>query len=104
MAEIVFIHGAGDSAAVWDHQGANLGAEHTVLALDLPGHGSRLAEQAHGDHQANAGEVARALEQAGLQRPVLVGHSMGGAVALSYALGAQTGGAGSIPQGSLRGL
>ena len=104
MAEILLIHGAGDSAAVWEHQLAGLGTVHHVVALDLPGHGARLGEQPHADHAANAAEVARALEQASMQRPVLVGHSMGGAVALTYVLGSETGGAGSIPQGSLRGL
>ncbi len=86
MAEVVLIHGAGDSAAVWDQQVAALGRAHRVLALDLPGHGRRRAEQAHTDHAANAAEVARALSQASMTAPVLVGHSMGGAVVLTYAL------------------
>jgi pimeloyl-ACP methyl ester carboxylesterase len=104
MAELVFIHGAGDSAAVWEGLLAGLAGEHAVVALDLPGHGARQREQAHADHSANAAEVARAIEQAGMQHPVLVGHSMGGAVALTYLLGSETGGAGSIPQGAVRGL
>lgn len=104
MAEIMFIHGAGDSAAVWERQLASLSGEHQLAAIDLPGHGARLAEQAHTDHTANAAELARALEGAGMQHPVLVGHSMGGAVALTYLLGSETAGAGSIPQGSVRGL
>jgi pimeloyl-ACP methyl ester carboxylesterase len=104
MAEILFIHGAGDSAAVWERQLATLGSQHHVVALDLPGHGARLGEQAHANHAANAAEVARALEAAGMQHPVLVGHSMGGAVALTYLLGSETAGTGSIPQGSVRGL
>ena len=104
MAEILFIHGAGDSAAVWERQLANLSGEHRVVAIDLPGHGTRLGEPAHSDHTANAAEVVRALEAAGIQHPVLVGHSMGGAVALTYLLGSATTGIGSIPQGSVRGL
>jgi pimeloyl-ACP methyl ester carboxylesterase len=104
MAELLFIHGAGDSAAVWEHQLAGFGGEHQVVAFDLPGHGARLGEEAHADHAANAAEVARALEAAGMQHPVLVGHSMGGAVALTYLLGSETAGAGSIPQGGVRGL
>ena len=104
MADVLLIHGAGDSAAVWEGQLAALADQHRLLALDLPGHGARLTEPAHADHAANAAEVARALEVAGMEHPVLVGHSMGGAVALTYALGSETGGAGSIPQGRLRGL
>jgi pimeloyl-ACP methyl ester carboxylesterase len=104
MADVLLIHGAGDSAAVWEAQVAALGGQHQLVALDLPGHGARLGEPAHADHAANAAEVARALEASGLKHPVFVGHSMGGAVALTYALGSETGGAGSIPQARLRGL
>jgi pimeloyl-ACP methyl ester carboxylesterase len=104
MADILFIHGAGDSAAVWEGVLARLGGGHRGVALDLPGHGARLGELAHADHATNATEVAHALETASMQHPVLVGHSMGGAVALSYLLGSETAGAGSIPQSGVRGL
>ena len=104
MAEIVFVHGAGDSAAIWEHQLGALGKQHRALALDLPGHGARLAEVSHAEHAANAAELARALEDAGMEHPVLVGHSMGGAVVLTYLLGSETRGAGSIPQGAVHGL
>jgi len=104
MAELLFIHGAGDSAAVWDGQLARLADTHQAIAIDLPGHGARLTEQAHADHSANAAEVARAMEAAHLQHPVLVGHSMGGGVALTYLLGSETAGTASIPQASVRGL
>jgi pimeloyl-ACP methyl ester carboxylesterase len=104
MAEIAFIHGAGDSAAIWEHQLAAFGppaAAHRVLALDLPGHGARQAERAHTDHTANAAEVERALQAAGMEHVVLVGHSMGGAVALTYALGGPDG---TAPPARLRAL
>jgi pimeloyl-ACP methyl ester carboxylesterase len=86
MADIVLIHGAGDSAAIWDRQVEALGRAHRLHALDLPGHGARQAESAHAEHSANAAEVSAALERAGIERAVVVGHSMGGAVALAYAL------------------
>ncbi len=86
MADVLLIHGAGDSAAIWRSQIAALGREHRLLALDLPGHGARLAEAAHADHAANAAEVERALAAAAIERAVVVGHSLGGAVALTYAL------------------
>ncbi len=102
MADVILIHGAGDSAAVWEHQIEALGREHRVVALDLPGHGARLAETARADHAANAAEVARAVADQGMRAPVLVGHSMGGAVALTYALNAATGDAeGDWPLGAL---
>jgi pimeloyl-ACP methyl ester carboxylesterase len=87
MADVLLIHGAGDSAAVWERQVGALGSAHRLIALDLPGHGARLAEPAHTDHAANAAEVERALAAAGIDRAVVVGHSLGGGVALTYALG-----------------
>ena len=46
MADVAFIHGAGDSDAVWEFQTAAVGGQHRLLALDLPGHGARLDEPA----------------------------------------------------------
>ncbi len=86
MTDLVFLHGGGDSAAVWDGQVAHFSSTANVCALDLPGHGSRLAERAHDSHVQNAIEVVAEIHRRGLQRPVLIGHSMGGAVVLRLAL------------------
>lgn len=86
MAELVFVHGAGDSAAVWEKQVEYFGGQHEVLALDLPGHGGRLGEEAFDSHDRNADEVAREVRRRGFSQPILIGHSMGGAVVLSAAL------------------
>src|SRR5687768_6784879 len=86
MTELVFIHGAGDSAAVWERQVRHFGSHHRVLAIDLPGHGRRLSEEALKSHDRNAEEAGRQIRVGGFSNPVLVGHSMGGAVALSLAL------------------
>lgn len=86
MADIIFIHGAGDSSAVWSRQTHDLFARHRVLAIDLPGHGARLAESGHDRHEENAEEVRRLMDRAGVAKAVVVGHSMGGGVALMLAL------------------
>ncbi|MBI2816790.1 MAG: alpha/beta hydrolase [Acidobacteria bacterium] len=86
MAAIVFIHGAGDSSAVWERQTAAFSKQHQVLAIDLPGHGARLAEIGFDSHQQNAAEVCRLMDQHGMKKAVVAGHSMGGAVALTLAL------------------
>ena len=84
--ELVFLHGAGDSGAVWDLQIERFGDRYDALALDLPGHGERLTEPAFETVDENAEEAVRAIHTRGFQRPVLVGHSMGGATALAVAL------------------
>ena len=86
MAELAFLHGAGDSAAIWARQAEHFAREHQVLPIDLPGHGTRLGDAPRDSHVDNADEVARLIRQRGFSRPVLVGHSMGGGIALNVAL------------------
>lgn len=86
MADLVFLHGAGDSAAAWERQVKYFGGRHRVLALDLPGHGERRGEAALGDHDQNADEVTRQVRDNGMAEPILIGHSMGGGIALTVAL------------------
>jgi len=85
-AELVFVHGAGDSAAIWADQVAHYATAARVCALDLPGHGTRLGERAHDDHTRNADELKTMIREREFAAPVVVGHSMGGAVALRLAL------------------
>ncbi len=86
MASIVLIHGAGDSAAVWELQTAHFSKRHRVLAVDLPGHGARVSEQGMDRHENYAAEVCRLMDHQGIPKAIIAGHSMGGAVALMMAL------------------
>ncbi len=83
---VVFIHGAGEDARIWDRQVAAFGGAHRILALDLPGRHTRLAEPPLTSHEENAKDVIRQMDKAGMAQAVIVGHSMGGAVALMAAL------------------
>ena len=86
MAVLVLIHGAGDSSAVWEKQTSYFSRNHRVLAVDLPGHGARVRERGMDRHEKNAEEVCRIMDQQGVSKAVVAGHSMGGAVALTMAL------------------
>jgi len=86
MANLIFIHGAGEDGRIWDRQVARFGAADRVLAVDLPGRHSRLSEPAFTSHEENAKDVIRQMEKAGISRGVLIGHSLGGGVALIAAL------------------
>lgn len=92
---IVFIHGSGDSARLWRLQTDYFGPKRAV-AIDLPGHGER--PDAFGD-DVNVQQYAHSAydivtNELQLQQPIIAGHSLGGAVALSMALdyGHQLGG------------
>ena len=83
-AALVFIHGAGGSHQVWLCQVRGL-AQVSSYALDLPGHG-QSAGQGPDSIATYADWLSAFLDAAGLERAVLVGHSMGGAIALDMAL------------------
>jgi pimeloyl-ACP methyl ester carboxylesterase len=84
-AGLVLIHGGGAHSRWWDHIGPLLAAGHRVAALDLSGHG----DSGHRDQytlDAWAREAATVATAAGITAPpVLIGHSMGGFVALRAA-------------------
>lgn len=81
---LLLIHGAGGRHLDWPARLRYL-PETTVYALDLPGHAGS-AGPGRDSIEAYADEVAAFIEAVGLARVVLVGHSMGGAIALTLAL------------------
>jgi pimeloyl-ACP methyl ester carboxylesterase len=77
----VLVHGFSHGAWAWDALRERLARRgHTVLAVDLPGHGRRAAERARASLDAYAQAVADAMMLAGASRAVVVGHSMAGMV------------------------
>lgn len=84
---VVLIHGIGERAARdWQGLIAVLARDHRVLAFDLPGFGRSSAGNHAYTPERYAAFVRYAIERELGPRPVgLVGHSLGGAVALRYA-------------------
>jgi len=76
---VVLVHGITESAASWAPVTARLSSSHEVLSLDLRGHGESGRADTY-DLGAMAGDVASVVAAAGVERPHLVGHSLGGAV------------------------
>ena len=84
-APLVFLHGAGDNHLLWNGQLAAFAETARAFALDLPGHGrSRGAGRKTILEYANA--VREFLDALELERAVIVGVSMGGAIAQTMAL------------------
>lgn len=57
----------------------------STLLIDLPGHGENPAPASPISIANSAGEIRRVVQAAGLEKPVLIGHSMGALVALEIA-------------------
>lgn len=81
---VVLLHGAGGHHLYWPPQVRRLHNER-ILAVDLPGHG-KSAGVGHHSIADYADEVIRFVESLKLSKVVLVGHSMGGAIALQVAI------------------
>lgn len=85
---VVLIHGLGSSLKFWRYQLDALAARgYRVLAADMLGYGK--SEKPAGfpyTTEAMAEVLEEWLEAAGAPDPILVGHSMGGQIALSYAI------------------
>jgi pimeloyl-ACP methyl ester carboxylesterase len=81
----IFIHGAGMDHTCWQLQARAFAWHgHAVLALDLPGHG-RSEGPVLGTVADLTAWLGRAMDAARIERAGLIGHSMGGAVALEAA-------------------
>ena len=85
---IVIVHGLGGQMGNFTYALLErLTDEFRVILMDRPGSGySRRAPGATGRLTEQAAIVAEFIRKLGLQRPLLVGHSLGGAIALTVAL------------------
>ncbi len=83
---LVLLHGFLESKAIWDDFTEILQNDFTVIAIDLPGHGeSELIEETH-SMQLMAATVRTVFETEKIEKAVIAGHSMGGYVALQFAV------------------
>ena len=81
---LVVLHGLLGSSRNWTSTGKRLAEHHHVLALDLPNHGASPALEP-ADYPAMVAAVLDTLDAHGLERVTLMGHSLGGKVAMCLA-------------------
>lgn len=82
---IVFLHGFLESSEIWDEYSEKLSETYRVICVDLPGHGkSSCINQIH-SMALMAEEVRNILEILGINKCLMVGHSMGGYVTMEFA-------------------
>src|SRR6516165_1688923 len=82
---VLLIHGYGGDRNSWLFLHEPLAAHHRVYALDLPGHGTSSKDVGDGSVSLLVDAVLGVLDAVGVERAHLVGHSLGGAVAVAAA-------------------
>lgn len=83
---LILVHGWCCDRSFLAPQQAALAATRRVIAVDLPGHGASEAPRRDYGVPALAADVAWLCDRLALERPVLIGHSLGGAVAIQLAV------------------
>ena len=82
---IVLIHGIGDNSTTWEPIISALARRHLVIAPDLLGHGQSDKPRADYSIAAYANGVRDLLGVLDIPRATLIGHSLGGGVAMQFA-------------------
>ena len=80
---VVLLHGYLESMVIWEEFIPLLYKDVRVVTLDIPGHGISLVQGEVHTMEYLASCVAKAMEALGIERYSVVGHSMGGYVALA---------------------
>jgi pimeloyl-ACP methyl ester carboxylesterase len=82
---LIFIHGSGSDHSCWSQQYSKLHKQFTILAIDLPGHG-RSSGRGENEVDNYCLWIKKLLAQLQLKNPVMIGHSLGAAITLKFAL------------------
>ena len=83
-APIVLVHGLASSLRIWDFVAPVLAERFHVIAIDQRGHGLSTKPDENYSFEEVGADLEAFVEQMGLDRPVIVGHSWGGTVAVRF--------------------
>src|SRR6266513_1430503 len=81
---VVLIHGMVNSSLHWEATALRLANDHTVIAPDLIGHGDSATPRGDYSLGAHAAAIRDLLAVIGIDRATIVGHSLGGGVAMQF--------------------
>src|SRR3954469_24909369 len=81
---VVLIHGMINSSRHWEAVALRLADRYTVIAPDLIGHGDSTTPRGDYSLGAHAASIRDLLAAIGIERASLVGHSLGGGVAMQF--------------------
>jgi pimeloyl-ACP methyl ester carboxylesterase len=81
---VVLVHGMLNSSSHWQSVALDLADRYTVIAPDLIGHGDSAAPRGDYSLGAHAASIRDLLSALGVERATIVGHSLGGGVAMQF--------------------
>ena len=81
---VVLIHGMVNSSKHWEQVALRLADRHTVVAPDLLGHGDSAAVRGDYSLGAHSCSIRDLLTTIGIDRATVVGHSLGGGIAMQF--------------------
>src|ERR1700752_1233525 len=81
---VVLIHGMVNSSRHWEDVALRLADSYTVVAPDLIGHGDSATPRGDYSLGAHAASIRDLLAAIGIDRATIVGHSLGGGVAMQF--------------------
>lgn len=81
---LVLIHGFGEDRHIWDSMVPELAGAARLILPELPGTGNSGPED-QVTMESMAGGIKAILDQEGIERAILIGHSMGGYISLAFA-------------------
>jgi pimeloyl-ACP methyl ester carboxylesterase len=81
---VVLIHGMVNSSRHWEEVALRLAGDYTVVAPDLIGHGDSATPRGDYSLGAHAASIRDLLAVIGIDRATIVGHSLGGGVAMQF--------------------
>jgi pimeloyl-ACP methyl ester carboxylesterase len=81
---VVLIHGMVNSSRHWERVALRLADRYTVVAPDLIGHGDSAAVRGDYSLGAHASSIRDLLTTIGIERATVVGHSLGGGIAMQF--------------------
>src|SRR3569832_1268002 len=81
---LVLIHGMVNSSRHWERVALQLADSYTVIAPDLIGHGDSATPRGDYSLGAHAADIRDLLTVIGVERATIVGHSLGGGVAMQF--------------------
>ncbi len=82
---LLLIHGIGDDSSTWQEVIPHLAEKYTVIAPDLLGHGRSDKPRADYSVAAYANGMRDLLSVLGIEKVTVIGHSLGGGVAMQFA-------------------